>query len=275
MINYNGELKPANALLFKSGNRAFRYGDGLFETIRVFNGKLPFLKIHIERLRDGLKMLKFENFDHLDTAFIETEIHKLIGHIGNHRIRLSIFRSDGGLYTPTDNRPEFLIESSALDASEFSLNSKGLNIGIYKETSLAFNSLSALKTSNSLPYILAGIYNKARGFDDCLILNTAERLCESISSNLFVIKERKIFTPPISEACIAGTMRKTIIRLAREEGLDIQEIPLSLDFLKTADELWLTNAIQGIRWVKSFEDKIFENPLAQQFVKHLNFKIQE
>ena len=274
-INHNGILKNSGKLLFDGSHRAFRYGDGLFETIRVFDGKIPFLNHHVERLLKGLKILQFEIPETYQKECFEKEIQKLINNKGNHRIRLSVYRSGGGLYTPENNHPEFLIESNSLKNSKFIATKKGLNLGIYDKTRLCSSSISALKTNNSLPYILAGNFAKKHQFDDCLMLNKGGKFVESISSNLFVIKEKSIYTPFISDGCVAGTMRKLILQIAKEKGFKIKEIKVSLSHLLSANEIWLTNAIQGIRWAKYFEKREYGNNLSVQFINYLNEKIKE
>ena len=159
-VNFNGDIITKEQPIFNGKNRGFRYGDGLFETIRVFDGKAPFVVKHFERLKKGLSLLKFEIPEFYSESFFCDEIEKLTEGIGNHRIRLSVFRSEGGFYTPTDNHPNFLIEDQILDNSGFKLNEKGLAIGIFEDLKISNNLLSSLKTANSLSYILAGIYCK-------------------------------------------------------------------------------------------------------------------
>ena len=159
-VNYNGKIIAADQALFTAKNRGFKYGDGLFETIRVFEGKIPFLDYHYDRLHKGFSILKFDipNFYSID--FFRKEIFKLTNGKGNHRIRVSIFRSEGGFYTPSNNHSEFLIENELLQNSSFQLNEKGLRIAIFEAIKITHNIFSPLKTCNSLPYILAGIYCK-------------------------------------------------------------------------------------------------------------------
>ena len=263
----------AGLALFQANNRAFKYGDGLFETIRVFEGRLPFLDFHFNRLKKGMQLLKFDIPDHYTSRFFASEIQKLIFGKGNHRVRLTVFRSAGGFYTPNDNRPLFLIETSRLEDSTFNLNTKGLKIGLFDEIKLSGNLLSNLKTCNSLSYVLAGIYAKENGFDDCILVNNSGNVAECTSSNIFILNGKNIKSPALSEACVEGTLRSLIIGLAQNAGFQVAETKLKIADIKKAEEVWLSNAIQGIRWVEKFDNVFFKNKIANQFVKSLNEKI--
>ena len=155
------------------------------------------------------------------------------------------------------------------------MNKKGLEVGLFDEIEISFNILSPIKTCNSLPYILAGIYCNEHGFDDCFLLNNLGNIAESSNSNLFVLKNNILLTPLLSEACVDGTMRKNIIQIAKNNAYEIKETSIKIAAIKNADEVWLTNAIHGIRWVGKFEDRTFDNKIAKDFVKLLNEKITE
>jgi branched-subunit amino acid aminotransferase/4-amino-4-deoxychorismate lyase len=269
-INFNGKIYPADQTIFDSQNRAFLYGDALFETIRMSEGRIPFLKNHVNRLLQGLHFFKYKVPKKYTPSFFKKEIKKIIA--GNARIRITVFRSSGGLYTPQNNRPQFLISASPLTSAHFSLNKKGLNIGIFDEVKVPCSPIYNYKTCNSLLYILAGSNRRERDLDDVILLNKKERISEASSSNIFLIKKNKIITPSLSEGCIAGTMRKTILKIAAEKKYSIQESPVKLTQLKKAEEIWLTNAISGIKWVAQINQN---SPLqntshAQIFIERLN-----
>jgi len=273
-INLNGEIIGAKKKLFDSSNRAFLYGDALFETIRMFDGKLPFLHQHIKRLRYGLAIFKYKVPKKYNANYFQKEIKKISS--GNARIRLTVFRSSGGLYTPQDFKPQFLITATPLKKSKFLLNKKGLDIGLFDQMKLSCTEMANLKTTNSLPYILAGIYKKEQNLSDCILLNQKGRIAEASSSNIFLVNKNKIITPSLSEGCISGTLRQSLLDLAKVNKLKIQEIPVTLSALQQADEVWLTNAIQGIRWVKSFDNKYFyTNTKAKTLLQKLNLLISK
>ena len=269
-INFNGNIFPSDQPIFNSQNRAFLYGDALFETIRMSEGKIPFLENHVNRLLQGLHFFKYKIPEKYTPNFFKKEIKKIAA--GNARIRVTVFRSAGGLYTPKNNRPQFLIETSPLLSPQFSLNKKGLNIGIFDEVKLPCSPISNYKTCNSSPYILAGLNKQERNLDDVLLLNEKGRISEASSSNIFFIKKNKIITPSLFEGCIAGTMRKTILEIASEKNYIIQEKPIKLTILKNTEEIWLTNAISGIKWVAQIDQNppLQNTSHAQIFVESLN-----
>lgn len=275
IVNYNGAVLPDTQPIFKAGNRAFRYGDGLFESIRVFDGKMPFFERHWQRLSGGLAFLKLDIPDFYSPFFFQNEIEKLTQNQGNWRIRLTVWRSGGGLYTPETNQPAFLVEANPLPTNNFTLNENGLNIGIFQQVQLPLQPLQSFKSIAALPYVLASIFKKENNLDDCLMLNTKGRLACGSSSNIFMVKNGELLTPPLSEGCMAGTMRAMLLDLASQLGIKAQELPLTTDMMYEMDEIFLTNAIQGIRWVRQVEgsDKQFSNELANGLVKALNQRL--
>jgi len=274
-INLNGKLKPADEPFFQSDNRAFKYGDGFFETIRVFNGQIPFLNFHFNRLKATLIQLKFDVPDYFSELYFKNEIQKLIDDKGNYRVRMTFFRSNGGLYTPKNNHPQYVIESNILDNSIYQLNVKGLRLGLCDEIILPKSPLSNLKTCNSLPFVLAGLYCKESEYDDVFLLNGSGDISECVSSNVFLLKNKVISTPALTEGCVAGIMRKVVIEIAKSKQFKIEEKAIKVSDLEQADEIWLSNAIQGIRWVENFNDYRFKNNIAKDFVKLLNERIKE
>ncbi len=256
--------------LFPS-NRAFRYGDGLFESIRMFDGQLPFLDYHYERLYKGMHFLGYNIPKYFNPLFFQNEIKKLVQNEPNCRIRLTVFRSDGGLYTPADNAPVFIIEATALTENRFTVNTEGLKIGWYKKTKLPLTPLSALKTCNALPYILAAQYCKKNQWDDCLMLNTEDRIAESYKANVFFIQGSKIFTPAADEGCIEGVMRRVVIELLKDMKQEIIECPVSVDMISDAQAILLTNATRGVQWVGNMEaGGVYKPLLLKKFNKGLN-----
>jgi branched-chain amino acid aminotransferase len=286
-INYNGVLYPDEQPIFTAGNRSFRYGDGLFESIRAFDGRLPFFHLHWQRLAAGMDCLKLERHRYFTPVFLENEIAKLTNGLGNWRIRLTVWRSGGGLYTPETNQPHFLIEATPLPSNRFELNETGLSIGIYNQSPLPIQPIqpippiqpiqpiSNFKLTSSLPFVLAAQHKQALGLDDCLLLNTAGRLACATNANIFWVKNGKLYTPPLTEGCVAGTLRATVLSIAKSLKIKAVEKRLRLDALATADELCLTNAVQGIRWVRQMEgvEAKFENGLTNLLFEELNGRV--
>jgi branched-chain amino acid aminotransferase len=252
-INFNGSFKNEDEQLIPVNNRAFRYGDGLFETMKSINGKLPLVEYHYQRLFSGMKELAFQQPSNFTPQFISQQITELIqknNHLKRARIRLMIFRGNGGLYENEYQLPNYLIESAALPDEE-ALNEKGLSIDIYPKAHKSRDVFSAIKTNNFLPYAMAAIYAKQQFLNDCLVLNTSRRICDATIANVFLIKDKLISTPAISEGCIAGVMRRYLLEKLPSIGYTVSEASITPDQLTEADEVFLTNAVNGIRWVRT------------------------
>lgn len=272
-INLNGELFPKNNAVFGAENRAFRYGDSLFETIHSNGTEIQFIDHHLDRLIKGMKtigMIVPENFRDKLKINITYLINKNKSFAGT-RIRLSVFRNSGGFYTPVDNTVSFLIETSRLENDRYILNKKGLKVDIYSECRKSADLISQFKTGNSLLFIMAGNYKTKNNLDDCLILNDRGNPIESISSNLFIVKNNTLLTPSIESGAVAGIMREQLIETALKLNITVyDDCLLTSDDLLEADEIFLSNAINGIRWVVAFKDRRYFNKTSRILIEELN-----
>jgi branched-chain amino acid aminotransferase len=254
-------------------NRAFRYGDALFETIRVVNNKVMYLQDHLHRIKVGMTLMKMiipPGFNSENIFSLIKELVKLNKIQNDVRLRLTVFRNDGGYYMPTSNEISFLIESEEVANKGYLLNEKGLQIDIYPELPKYMNKLSCLKSANAILYVLAGIFKKENQLDEVIILNQDQRICETISSNLFIVKNGAMYTAALSEGCTDGVMRKQIIRIANDNKILCHEISLQQNVLHNADELFLTNAIKGVQWVAQFKTKIYQSKMTSFFSQKIN-----
>lgn len=272
-INFNSFLYEEDEKVFTVNNRAFKYGDALFETIRIINGEPCFLEDHFIRLKKGMKVLKM----HADTISfneLEDQIIRLIekNHIKKGgRVRLTVFRSSDGFYTPEgDEGISYVIEALPLKEDIYELNEKGISIDIYDELKRSRNKLSQIKTTNNIPYVLAGIYKRENNLDDCMVLNDNDRIVEAISSNIFLYKNNNLYTPSLDEGCIDGVMRRQILKIAKELKINVFEGMVNGNMLLQADELFLTNAIKGIEWVVAYRGKRYFNKATKEIVEQLN-----
>jgi len=272
-INFNGSILSSDQQIFPVSNRGFRYGDGLFESMRYMNGVLKFPDLHIDRVQKGMKILKLENSSYIDSWFLREKVDELVrrNKTGpDARFRLTVFRDSGGLYSPDSNKMAYILESQSMDESQYTFNKKGLIIDVYDELTKPVNILSNLKTCNSLVYVLAGIYKNQNALDEVMILNQHGFLCESISSNVFVVYDRKLYTPSLNEGCIGGVMRQVVMRLAKENGIELVEAQVNPDILNEADEVFITNAARGIQWVMGYNNKRYFNEVSKFLSEKLN-----
>jgi branched-subunit amino acid aminotransferase/4-amino-4-deoxychorismate lyase len=273
LINYNGELISANVPVFAVDNRAFRYGDGLFESIRIIDGEMPLYDLHYPRLVHACEMLKLELDKKFNATYFKKEILKIAktkGLTKNARARLSIFRTAGGYYLPKSSRAEFIIEIRPLTEKGFELNDKGFKIDLYADVEKPISKLSSFKTCNALIYVLAALHRQENNLDDCMLINLKSRIVESIDSNIFIVKDGIVHTPPLVEGCVAGVMRDYVLQLMAKLNIEFVESPLTLEEVFTSDEMFLTNAIHGIKWVGEYKSKRFELKMAKTLSDALN-----
>jgi branched-chain amino acid aminotransferase len=272
-ILHNGNLLPTGTLLFSHAHRAFRYGDSFFESIRIKNGKALFVEEHCKRLDKtltALKMQKPANFtaDYFSSAVEQLAKANAIEQGG--RARLTFYRDGSGFYQSESNAASWILEAEAIADTEYVLNEEGITVGIFRDIKKPFNKLSELKSGNALLYVLASEFTKEQKLDDCLLLNDAGRIAEGSNANVFMVKDNVMYTPLLSEACLDGVMRMVMLSVAKQAGIELKETKLEESFLKTGDELWLTSASRGIRWVGSCEGEIFGNAKAKEFIALLN-----
>ncbi|MEO6636993.1 MAG: aminotransferase class IV [Ginsengibacter sp.] len=258
---FNNKFYADNSPVVSPANRGLRYGDGLFETMKSSNGKIINTDFHFERLFAGLSLLQFDVPKQFTKDFILKKIGELClknKHREKVRIRLMIFRGNGGIFDPENYLPNYIIESWDLP-DKSSLNENGLTIDIFPDAKKSCDIFSNIKSNNYLPYAMAALYAKKNRLNDCILLNSFERICDSVIANVFIVTENDIYTPPLSEGCVAGTMRRWMLEKFAFENLTVSEKILSVDDVLNADELFLTNAIYHIKWVKSFRDKNYSN----------------
>ena len=254
-------------------NRSFRYGDALFETIRITNKQPRFLKDHLNRLFVGMKVLKMEINPLFTENFFEQGIKELSDKnsiSSDGRVRLTVYRNDGGFYAPDINSVSYLIEATPIEDIGYILNSKGYTIDMFNDFKKQQNALSSIKSANSLVYVLAGIAKHQLQVDECIILNDKSHIIETISSNIFAVKNGVLYTPPVSDGCVDGVMRKKIIEIAQENKIAVYEISVMQNVLLGADELFLTNSFNGIRWVVAYKQKRYFNNTSKKLIEKLN-----
>jgi len=272
-INFNGEIYNEEDKLLSIANRGYKYGDGLFESMRLSKGKLKFANLHADRLQKGMKVLKLEGYSQMDAYFLKDKTEELCKRNKinqNARLRLTVYRNADGLYTPESNKIGYSLEANALDSPYYDINSKGLIMDIYDDILKPINKLSNIKTCNALPYVMAGLYKKQHKLDEAFILNQQGFLCETISSNVFLVYKGQLYTPALSEGCVAGVMRQVVMDISKKNKLPLIEAQINPEILNEAEEVFITNAVKGIQWVMGFNRKRYFNEISRLLVEKLN-----
>lgn len=277
-IIYNGNFVKAENPVLSHRNRAFCFGDALFETMFAYQDKVRFFPEHFQRLCSGLRIFKMNLPNNFDAAYFHQEIIRLMKKNRLYkgvRVRLTVFRIEGGFYTPESNEISYIIETNHLDSIYYGVQAKGLRIGLYTDYYKPDFFYNKYKTGNSAFSVLAGIFKKENGFDDCILLNQKQNVVEAISSNIFLVRKGKIFTPPLSDGCVDGIMRKQIIRIADKKDFEvIDNESINTNDLLTADEIFLSNAVSGIQWVLAYERKRYFHDISAQILELLNAEIK-
>ncbi|TZF83713.1 aminotransferase class IV [Pedobacter sp. BS3] len=272
-INYNGEIYPSGQAVVTIHNRAFRYGDGLFESMKMVKGELKFAELHADRLQRGMKALKLEGYSQFDAWFLRQRVEELAKRnkiTQNARIRLTVFREGEGLYSPAGNKAGYAMEISKAEDVVYKSNGNGLIIDVFQDVTKPVNALSNYKTCNSLVYVLAGVFKQQHKLDEALILNQHGFLCEAISSNVFVVYDKQIYTPALTEGCVEGIMRSVVMDIAAKHQLPVTEAQINPQILNEADELFVTNATRGIQWVMGYNRKRYFYEVSRFLTDKLN-----
>lgn len=248
-------------------NRGLRYGDGVFETIKMMDGKLQLEDEHFARLWKGMVTLGFDIPKHFSPGQLSALLLTLAeknGHAPAARVRLQVFRGDGGLYDASNHQPHYIIQTWALPEGNGQLNSNGLSVGFYRDAVKSCDTLANLKHNNFLPYVMAALHAKKEKWNDALLLNNSGNLCDSTIANLFMVKNERLFTPAPDQGCVAGVMRRHVINQLKDGPWAVTERAISPEELLQADEVFLTNSIQYIRWVQRIENATYGNAITQK-----------
>ena len=275
-VFYRGEYVLRNQAVIQVDDRAHRFADGFFESIRIINGKAQFLENHFARVDATIKALKIQPSDfsfelltqHIEGLLQRNEIFE------GGRMRITFFRKAKGFYLPKGNDLDYFIEVEALPNNLFELNETGKIIDIYTEVKKDPNKYAGFKTLNAQLYVMASIFAEEKNWDDALIQNTKQAIIESTNSNLFLVSNGVLYTPSLTDGCIGGTMRMQIINLAVQSKLKVYECTMTPQTLLSADEVFLTNAIKGIEWVASYRTKPYQNNSSRKLLDLLNSSIK-
>jgi branched-chain amino acid aminotransferase len=257
LVNYNTQLLNSLPDGMADVERGLFYGDALFETIRVFDGRIPLMAYHWDRLSAGLNAMGYVLPLDWSGLFFKNEILRVAS--SNARVRLTVWRGPGGLWVPENHEPRFLITHAALQSAQYEWLEFGLVVGLCESVRLPVDSFSSFKTLNGPRYIAAAREAHGRGWDDGIVLNAYDRISESTTSNVFWFEGDVLYTPPLSDGCVTGTLRKLLLLLRAEDGLPVREKPATFATVLDADELFLTNAVRGIRWVRKLEGKVYDH----------------
>lgn len=271
--NFNGELREGNQLELDIHNRALHYGDGLFESLRYAGGRINFWEDHYFRLMASMRILRMEIPMHFSPEFLENEMRKTVAANGwereGVRLKILVWRSGAGRYTPETNAVEYLISAEVLESPFYPWHQEGLRIDLFPDYYKPQGLLANLKSTASQLYTVASVFRAENDLDECILLNAQKEVCEAISANLFMIQNEVLYTPPLESGCLKGVMRKKLLELAQELGWKTQEKAFSPFALQKAEEVFLSNAISGIRWVRQYRKKTYGHARSEKLYQQL------
>jgi len=274
-VNFNGNILPESENYLNHENRGLRYGDSLFEAIRVSNDKIFFWEDHYLRLMASMRILRMKIPMEFTMEFLEEQILKTTASNGlSHttaRVRLTIFRNDGGLYLPKTNEVSYCIEANVLSSPFYVLDDRRYEVELFKDFYVNADMTSTLKTNNRIINVVGSVFAKENDFDNCILLNHSKQVVEFLNGNIFMVKDEAIVTPPLKDGCLNGIIRKKLIEiLGKLEDYKLEERSISPFDLQKADELFMTNSIMGIQSITKYRKKEFGNTIAKDLIGKLN-----
>jgi len=277
MINLNGTILEKHKAAISISNRGLNYGDAIFETLRVSAGKIYFWEDHYFRLMASMRILRMEIPMNFTQEYLETQILATIEANGAitaaYRIKILVWRQEGGLYSPTTNEIDFSVQCSDLQNSFYLVSQDHYEVELFKDHYITSGLLSTLKTNNKIINVLGSIFAKENGYENCLLLNEKKQIVEALNGNIFLVKGDIIKTPPLKDGCLKGIMRKQILAiLANMHDYDVQEVSISPFELQKADEMFVTNVITGIQSITKYRKKQYTNTIAKELLGKLNAK---
>ena len=273
MINFNGTLVSQDTNIVAQ-NRGFLYGDAVFETVKIVNSKILFLEDHYFRLMSSMRVIRMEIPMNFTMEYLEEQIISLVKNNGlesSARARITVYRNEGGYYLPLNNTVSFLIQATSIENALYAFDEKEYEVDLYKDFYVTKQLLSSIKTTNRLINVTGSIYASENGLDNCILLNDSKNVVEALQGNIFMLKGNVLITPPVSEGCLNGVMRKQILELAKKiDGIEVVEEIISPFDIQKADELFVTNVIKGVQPITKYRKKEFSIEISKVLVARLN-----
>lgn len=277
MVNFNGTIVSASDNILYN-NRAFLYGDGIFETVKILDGKILFSEDHYFRLMSGMRIVRMEIPMDITLEYFEAQMISAAeanNCLDSGRARITVYRNTGGFYLPKDNTISFVIHAEILENKMYTVEKPDYEVELFRDFYVTRQLLSSIKSTNKLINITASVFAEENGFDNCLLANDNKNVIEAIQGNLFMLTGNKLVTPPVTDGCLNGVMRKQILALVRKmENIEVVEESISPFDLQKADELFITNVIMGIRPITKYRKKDFVTAFAESVLVKLNAQIR-
>lgn len=241
----NNKFIPLNEAKVSILDRGFLYGDGAFETMRAYKGIVFHLEKHIGRLFDSLKALGIR--PGIDKSKLEKIVYKLLNKNKLKNAYVKIIVTRGNPVSPEFHRATLAVYTLLYKGYPAKIYKKGIKVLLGRAACNEKSRIAGKKTLNYLNNILWRLECKKKKFDDAIFINTNGFISEATSSNIFLVKGRKIFTPCLKTGCLPGITRDEIICLAKK----FLKHKVSRGFIRAsalynASEIFLTNSLAEI-----------------------------
>lgn len=274
-INYNGKLLATDEAFLSTENRAFKYGDAVFDTLKYTNQQILFWEEHYLRLMAGMRILRMEIPMSFTLEFLEEEILKTINvndlASSPVRVRITVFRKDEGFYTPKTNEIDYLIKIQKLDSYFFEINENPYEVELFKDFYVQPDLLANVKHTNRLVNIVGSVFAKENDYQNCILLNSNKNVVGALNGNLFLVEGKTLKTPLLTDGCLNGITRKILLNMLKKTSdFELVETSISPFELQKADELFITNSIVGIQSITKYRKKEYTNLVAKNLVGKLN-----
>ncbi len=230
-------------------DRGLLYGDGIFETMRSYDGAIFRLEEHLDRLFGSADMVKIKM--PLSKKELKRNIYAAIRkrRLKDASVRITVTRGEGSFRLSDECKkfdPTLIITARPFKGYPSRYYSCGITVDISAIRQNEFSPLSKIKSLSFLNYILGRMSARERGFDEAIFLNTNGYVAEAATSNIFAVKGKRIFTPSIDSGVIPGITRSCIIKIAQNIGMKVRERKIRAKELVSSDELFLTNSIAEV-----------------------------
>ncbi|MEZ4857219.1 MAG: aminotransferase class IV [Flavobacteriaceae bacterium] len=277
MVTINGkQFSSIDNATISLQNRGLHYGDAVFETLKVTAGKILFWEDHYFRLMASMRIMRMEIPMNFTLEWLEEQIFVTVNKAEKapaYRVKLLVWRSWGGKYTPSVKNVDYSISVEPLEQPFYILKETPYEVELFKDHYVHSGLLSTIKSTNRAVNILGSIYAAENNYQNCLLLNENKHVVEALNGNLFLVSGATVKTPPITDGCLNGIIRKQLIAIFQQlPNYSLEEVSLSPFELQKADEMWITNTLVGIQPISKFRKKEFSSTVAKELLAKLNTK---
>jgi branched-chain amino acid aminotransferase len=273
IVFYNNEYLDGSQPLLTADDRAYRYGDGIFESMVAFEGVVPLLPYHYERMQRSSEILLMKLPADINFDWLKKTVSSLLqrNSFQNARIRIQVSRRGGGLYLPTSNEVDILITCVEIGNTMFEWSSLKADFSPYR---VDMGVLSNLKTTSKIQYVMSALHAEKVGAQECFMFNLKGTLAEAINSNVFLVSGDTIVTPALTNGGVNGVMRRYLISQLEKSHRIVQADVLMKD-IDEADEIFVTNAVRGIQSIAVVGSVVYSDQVTREIFKKVNESVRK